>query len=438
MRTNPFWFIFYNIVVIPLLYVAIQVTRPFNAKVRKGIQEHKGLFKKLADIKNEIDSGRRVVVMHCASAGEFEAARPVLKKLREELTDVHLHVTYFSPSGGKPISQADEVDSSSYLPFDDMLSAKRFFSILKPVAFLIVKHDVWPNMVWAASKQNVPVVWINANLHERSKRLGLLARGLNRSFLSGITGILTVGDAHACRLATLVSPENIEVIGDSRYDRTSERMQQAQSDADKGLSLSWTENKRVIIGGSTWGPDQRMLIPAYATLKKEYADLYLVLVPHEPNQDFLADTEYYLHGFGLRPVRYSQMNGNLSSSDVLIVDKVGILAALYRIAWVAYVGGAFGEGVHSVLEPAVYGLPLFFGPRYYMSYEAESLVQDGAASVVNSPDEMERQLRVFLEDKSSWQRAADISDRITRAGLGATDKIVRYVVSTLQNQVGAS
>ena len=424
---HPFWFLFYNAVVIPLIYLGMQAIRPFNAKVRQGIQEHRGLFQRLHEIKQRQKPDLRTIVIHCASAGEFEAARPVLSLLKKRVEKLHIHVTYFSPSGEKPISKAPEVDSYSYLPFDDFLSVRRFFHILKPDAFLIVKHDVWPNMVWMAAKKGIPSLWINANLHEKSRRLGLFGRGFNSSFLSQLSVIVTVGDSHSERLTRLVSPVKVLVEGDSRYDRTVDRMKQSEEESKKLLPSEWLDGKKVILGGSTWGPDQRILVPAYAALKRDFPDLYLILVPHEPNQEFLADTEYYLQGMNLRPVRYSQLDRNLPASDVLLIDKVGILATLYRSVWVAFVGGAFGDGVHSVLEPAVYGLPLFFGTRYYMSHEAQSLIQRGGAKSVTTPEKFEQHLRRYLEDEQTWKQAADESRRLVERGLGATDRIVDCV-----------
>jgi 3-deoxy-D-manno-octulosonic-acid transferase len=292
---------------------------------------------------------------------------------------------------------------------------------------IFVKHDVWPNMVWAGIDAGIPVIWINANLHEKSRRLGLLGRGLSRSFLNDLTAVLTVADSHALRLTKLLSPEKIEVVGDSRYDRTADRMSQTEQTGSQLVPASWTEGKKVLLGGSTWGPDQRVLIPAYAELKKEFPELYLILVPHEPHPDFLADTDYYLYGKGLRPVRFSQLNGDLPHSDVLVVDRIGILANLYRSAWVAYVGGAFGEGVHSVLEPAVYSIPLFFGPRYYMSHEAQALLECQGAKCVSSSGELETGLRQYLEDRTAWQRTAEASRKLTQSGQGATERIVDYM-----------
>lgn len=431
-----FWFFFYNLAVIPTLFMGLQIARIFNRKVHQGIVERRGLFRRLNEANGVLSDGRQIIVIHCASAGEFEAARPVLTALRSRLPQVKIHVTCYSPSGLKPISEAEGVDSYSYLPFDDPISARRFFRVLKPIAFIIVKHDIWPNMVWMASFRKIPIFWINANLHEKSKRLGWFSRGLNRAFLSQLQAILTVDDSHAVRLAKLVSPDRIFVVGDSRYDRTKERMEQSRLDSDEILLPSWWKGKRVILGGSTWGPDQRVLIPAFAALKRDYPDLFLILVPHEPHQDFLADTEYYLRGFGLNPIRYSQLGDHPSVADTLLVDKIGILALLYRSAWVAYVGGAFGEGVHSVLEPAVFGIPLFFGPRYYMSHEAQFLVQRGAAVSVTASDQLETWLRCYLQDDDAWRKAASESTRLVNAGLGAASRIVDQLTEFVNHPQG--
>jgi 3-deoxy-D-manno-octulosonic-acid transferase len=426
-KRHPFWFLLYNIAIIPTLYLALQVARFLNAKIKQGIRERRGLFRRLIEQRDAIPEDRKLIIIHAASAGEFEAARPVLAALKKRIPDTWIHITCYSPSGLKPISNANEVDSHSYLPFDDLLSARRFFSILKPAAFIIVKHDVWPNMVWAAASRGIPSLWINANLHEGTRRLALYGRGFNRSFLEHLTAILTVSDAHAIRLSQLIIPTKITVAGDSRYDRTLERMVHSAEKGDEVLPKAWFEGKKVIVGGSTWGPDQRIVVPAFAALKKDYPDLYLILVPHEPHEEFLSETDYYLRSFELRPIRYTQLDGQLPPADVLVIDKVGILALLYRVAWVAYVGGAFGEGVHSVLEPAVYGLPLFFGLKYYMANEAQALVQRGGASSVASAEDFERDLRTYLEDSTIRNRAAEESGNMVKRFSGATERIVDHI-----------
>ncbi|MFH1862316.1 MAG: glycosyltransferase N-terminal domain-containing protein [bacterium] len=433
-KRHPFWFLFYNFIAIPVIYFGLQIARFFNSKIREGIVGRRGLFRDLADVKRKLSPNQRLIVIHCASAGEFEAARPIITAIHKRFPNCKVHVTCYSPSGYDPIQHASEVDSYSYLPFDSLISAHRFFRILDPDAFLIVKHDVWPNMVWAASRRKIPVLWINANLHERTKRLYVISRGFNKSFLSCLEAVLTIGEDHAIRLSRLVSPMMIEVIGDSRFDRTLQRWQDAEKTVKKLLPLDALRNRKCIVGGSTWGPDQRLLIPTYASLKREHPELFLVLVPHEPHEHFLDDTDFYIRGYGLKPVLYSQLNGDLSNADVLIVDKVGVLASLYRIAWIAYVGGAFGDGVHSVLEPAVFGVPLFFGEKYYMSHEAQLLVQRQGAFPVDSPAILERHLRTFLEDENAWRTAAQIAGDFVKAGSGASERIVDHLERVLSRK----
>jgi 3-deoxy-D-manno-octulosonic-acid transferase len=371
------------------------------------------------------------VVIHCASAGEFEAARPLLTALKQRTPHLKAHVTCYSPSGMRSLSQAPEVESSSYLPFDHRRSERRLLQILDPAAVIIVKHDVWPNLVWAAAEAGVPTLWVNANLHQRTRRLWFWTRSLNRSFLNHLTTVLTVSQEHARRLERLVDPQKIHIIGDSRYDRTLDRLAQTIGNVSLNLPATWVEGRRIIIGGSTWGPDQRLLIPVFARLKKAWPDLHLILVPHEPAEDFLTDTIAYLEGYGLTGVRYTQMNGQIPDLDVLIVDKVGLLASLYQAAWAAYVGGAFGQGVHSVLEPAVFNLPLFFGPRHYMAHEAKALITAGGAWSVTSAPDLETHLRRLLEDGSVRQAAADASGDFVRAGAGATGRIIDFLEKAL-------
>jgi len=431
-RYHPFWFFLYNALVIPALFCGMEIARFCNAKVREGIRGRKGLFRRLKQAKADLEPGRRFVIIHCTSAGEFEAARPILEKLKQRLPGLKAHVTCYSPSGMRSLEKAAGVESFSYLPFDDLNSVRRFLSVMDPAAFLIVKHDIWPNMVCVAAERKIPVLWINANLHSRTKRLGFFLRGLNRSFLNQISEILTVGDDHALRLTRLVSPEKVEVVGDSRYDRTIARLSQVSDSPLDAIPQEWLRASRVIVAGSTWGPDQRVLIPAFATLKTENSTLRLILVPHEPKPRFLQDTHFYLDGYRLKHSLYSQLGGDSLDADVLIVDKVGILAALYRAAWAAYVGGAFGEGVHSVLEPAAFHLPIFFGPRYYMSHEAGALIQRGGAWSVNSPFELEEHLRRLLQDETARQAAAQASGDLVKSGVGATDRIIDHLEKALQ------
>ncbi|RJP77196.1 MAG: hypothetical protein C4524_08715 [Candidatus Zixiibacteriota bacterium] len=424
MNVPPsFWYGFYNLVCIPLLYVGMQVARIFTPKVREGIRGRVGLFRRLAQARDALEPGRRFVVIHCASAGEFEAARPLLGALKKRLPHLKAHVTCYSPSGLKPLSRAAEVESYSYLPFDDRRSVRRFLDLLDPAAVLFIKHDVWPNMVWAAQARGLPALWVNANLHSHTRRLSFPFQGMNRAFLDRLSAILTVGDDHALRLSRLVNPGVIEVTGDSRYDRTLERMAGAASPAQH-LPEAWSQGRRVIVGGSTWGPDQRILVPAFARLKSDFPDLRLLLVPHEPGEEFLTDTAAYLEAYGLTHARLTRLNGTSPDAEVLVVDKVGILAALYRSAWAAYVGGAFGHGVHSVLEPAVFHLPLFFGPKHYMSHEAGALIQRGGAWEVGSPADLEARLRLLLHDEQAWKRAAEASGGLVQNGAGATDRIL--------------
>jgi 3-deoxy-D-manno-octulosonic-acid transferase len=425
------WYYLYNLVIIHAMYFGVRVAGLCNDKIRVGVRGRRGLFEALTKARAGLEPGRRFVLIHCASAGEFEAARPLLTALKQRLPHLKAHVTCYSPSGMRGLSQAPEVESFSYLPFDHRRSERRLLKILDPVAVLIVKHDVWPNLVWAAAEAGIPTLWVNANLHQRTRRLWFWTRGLNRSFLNHLTTVLTVSPDHARRLEKLVDPQKIHVIGDSRYDRTLDRLAQSTGNASLNLPAAWLEGRRIIMGGSTWGPDQRLLIPVFARLKKVWPDLHLILVPHEPAEDFLADTFAYLQGYGLTGVRYTQLNGHIPDLDVLIVDKVGLLAALYHAAWAAYVGGAFGHGVHSVLEPAVFNLPLFFGPKHYMANEAKALIAVGGAWSVTSAPELEVHLRRLLDDDRARQAAAKASGDFVRAGAGATDRIMDFLEKAL-------
>jgi 3-deoxy-D-manno-octulosonic-acid transferase len=352
--------------------------------------------------------------IHGASVGELMGAAPVVRSLRTAGT-LQLAVTFSSPSAERSAGALDP-DVAEFVPLDTLRDTKRALRALRPACLVYAKGDVWPGLTGSAHRAGVPIALVNATVQEGSSRL----RGPARSLLSSAYGRLdAVGAAtrdDAERLERLgVRPDRIRVTGDAALDEALGRMARAEDgDARRRLRQWRPADVPVLLAGSTWPPDEEVLLEATAALRREGRDVTLVLVPHEPTGaavDRLRGRAREVLGVGADV--WSDVEGP-SSGGVLVVDVVGILAELYPEADLAYVGGGFGEdGLHSVVEPAAAGRPVLFGP-VHRRWEARRLLDRGGAESVDgesaarllgdllaSPDRrssMGRECRRFVEE----------------------------------------
>jgi 3-deoxy-D-manno-octulosonic-acid transferase len=225
-------------------------------------------------------------------------------------------------------------------------------------------------------------------------------------------------------------PVEIEVCGDSRFDRVVERARESRA-LDR-LPAGFLDGER-IVGGSTWEPDEDLLLPAFAELWRERPDLRLLLVPHEPREPQLERLAQRLDELGLRHLRLSALDqGRVWDGEpVLIVDQVGLLAGLYASASVAWVGGGFTTGVHSVIEPAAFGLPVLFGPRHHVSQEAQDLLACGGAREISSLAEARAQVRLLLEDSAERAAIGAAATRLVESRTGTSLRLLERLLRLL-------
>ena len=424
------WFFFYNVVFVPGFWLLLHVAVLLNPKIRRGIRGRNGLFESLEESVRQL-KGRRRFWFHSSSMGEFEQAKPIIAELRKRYDDIDIIVSFFSPSGYEHSKNYKLADLITYLPFDSVSNARRFLDLVRPSIAIMVRYDIWPNHIWELRKRGVPIVIANATLNRRSSRLYPFLKSFNRSVFEHITSILTVsqGDVDAFQSFHLSHPA-LHVVGETRYDQVWQRSLDAKT--KHLIPPAILKRKRVLVVGSSWDEDEAVLLPAFRRIAQHDSGALMILVPHEPTLPTLDRLELALN-FTLRSIRFSDLN-DYSNENVILVDSIGILMSLYQYADVAYVGGSFRQGIHNVLEPAVYGIPVLYGPKHDNSQEAVELARRGGGFVVTMADECYLTLRRLLNDKKARVHAGAESQRLVQENVGATQRFIEYIENALEKE----
>lgn len=423
------WMFYYNALVIPLFCLAVGILALFKQKVRRAIRGRRGLFESLAAKTAQLGSGPRLWV-HSSSMGEFEQAKPIISALRQQMPDVKILVTFFSPSGYEHSRTYPLADVISYIPFDTSRNARRFLDLVKPTVAVMVRYDIWPNHIWELRRRKIPVIIANATMRRTTPRRLPLIKQFHRQVYNAIDRILTVSQSDVVVFRALgITRPLLEAIGDTRYDQVATRSAEARKRSI--IPSGILQGKKVIVAGSTWPEDEAVLLPAFLQMRQKLSNLLLIVVPHEPTIDHLEELERQLQE-QVRTIRFSALN-EYNGEEVVIVDSIGILLVLYASAQLAYVGGSFRQGIHNVLEAAVYGIPVLFGPRHRNSQEPLQLVERGGAFVINDGEELERTLLNLLDDDMARTTAGSRASAFVQANIGATKRILSHLEPYLRH-----
>jgi 3-deoxy-D-manno-octulosonic-acid transferase len=375
------------------------------------------------------DRMRPLLWMHAPSVGEGLQARPVLERLREARPHVQLAYTHFSPSAETFASRLN-VDFHDYLPFDATSAARAALDALHPTALVFSKLDVWPTLTREADKRDVRLGLMSATLSAQSSRRGRLAAAMLRDAYARLDLVGAIDAEDAERLAELgVRRDVIEVTGDTRYDQVWARA--AVVDRAGPLLSPLASPRPTVVAGSTWPADEHMLLDAWNIVRREVPSARLIIAPHEPTASHLLPVERWADEAGLSYARLGAPHA--STADLIIVDRVGVLGDLYALANVAFVGGGFhAAGLHSVVEPAAFGAPVMFGPRWRMSRDASLLLHARGAVATQDAPTMAEQLREWLASADARRAAGDRAREIVRTGVGAAERTVALVWRLLE------
>ncbi|MFZ5432984.1 MAG: 3-deoxy-D-manno-octulosonic acid transferase [Calditrichota bacterium] len=351
------------------------------------------MIERARDFRTHIGN-RPLLLFHCASAGELEALKPIAVAL--DRRRVTIAVSHFSPSARSAAKTGNEFDFADYSPIDTARIVNDYLDALRPTVIAITKHDVWPNFVWLAHDRGIPVYLINGNFHAKSTKRWPLLRRFHAAVYSVFEEIMAVSEEDA-QNAREIAGNGIRITnaGDARYDRVLGRVQK-QLPLPEGVE-SFAAGKKVVIAGSTHPDDEELLIPVIPKLKAQIPNLLVVIVPHDPSASARRRIIAACRENGLDICDAEQGFAD-SKAAVMLINKTGILADLYRIGAVAYVGGGFGKGVHSVLEPMAAGLPVVCGPQIVVSHEARMAKDEDILKIVTGRKQVEHWITTWLND----------------------------------------
>lgn len=362
----------------------VTIAAPFSAKLRRGVHGRRGAVERLAEwARTSRDDKRPVVWFHAPSAGESLMAQAIIAELRQQRPKVQIVFTYFSPSAER-VAQHIGADVADYIPWDTPGSMQHALDALKPSAIAFVRTEIWPALVRLAAARGIGMALVNAVLAPNSSRLRGTSRWLLEPAYARLDRVGAVGPVDGERFGKLgVSASRVFVTGDARFDQVHARVE--RMDRDQPLLARLRDDRlTTLVAGSTWSTDDEEIVPAFASARKG-CPLRLLIAPHEPDASHLRSLEARLSAARLRHARLGAVeSGDGALPEVIVVDRVGVLADLYAIAQVAYVGGGFhGAGLHSVVEPAALGVPTIFGPRHGNAREADELAGKGGGFVAS-------------------------------------------------------
>tara|TARA_B100000809_G_C15093894_1_gene514257 strand:- start:503 stop:1708 length:1206 start_codon:yes stop_codon:yes gene_type:complete len=356
-------------------FLMVRIASLWNSKAKLFVQGRNDSWNILKGFNAE---GKEVFWFHCASLGEFEQARPLIEKLKDA-NDCKIVITFFSPSGYEIRKKYDRADSILYLPRDSVKNAKKFLNIVNPSKIFFIKYEFWANYLVEANKKLIPTYLVSGVFRKNQvffKWYGGFMREILNSF-----DTLFLQDENSKILLNGINISSV-VTGDTRYDRV---MQNAEKVKRFPVIEKFIDNSKTLVVGSCWIEDESIVFPILNELTTEK----IIIAPHEIDESHLLNIEKSLQK---KVLRYSVIESteNVNDYEVLLIDNIGILMHLYQYADVAYIGGAFAKGLHNILEPASFGVPVIFGNKYSKFPEAYQFIDAKIGFSINDSNEFSK------------------------------------------------
>lgn len=397
--------------------IIVHLVSPYNIKAKQWSDGRKGWKQRISE---KIQSGDRVVWIHCASLGEFEQGRPVIEEIRRIKPGVKILLTFFSPSGYEIRKNYAFADYICYLPTDTPSNARTFITLVHPESVVFVKYEFWNNYISELKSNNIPLYLISGIFRSNQhffKWYGAFFRQMLFKFEK-----IYVQDDNSLKLLNGIGMKNVEVAGDTRFDRVK---QIAGAAKDIPQLSSFKGDEQIFLAGSSWKPDEE-IISEY--INKFPDKMKWVFAPHEIDEENIRRIENL---FTVKCVRFSKYDENKTNARVLIIDNIGMLSSAYRYAHIAAVGGGFGKGIHNVLEPACWGIPVLFGPRHEKFREAIELLNEEGGMTFDSYEKFSFLLNKLLEDESFYLKSANSASYYVNKNTGATEKILGELLTKI-------
>ncbi len=393
--------------------LAVKIVSLFDKKVRLMVKGHAQVFHIL---RQQIKDDEKYIWFHAASLGEFEQGRPLIERIRRQYPQYKILLTFFSPSGYEVRKNYQGADVICYLPFDTPTNVHRFMKLAHPCMAFFIKYEFWQNYLKALQHRHIPVYSVSS-IFRKEQVFFRWYGGRYYKVLTRFTHLFVQNEVSRQLLATL-NIHNVTVVGDTRFDRVVEIMQQAKQ---LPLVEAFKQDHLVFVAGSSWPPDEEIFIDYF----NRHPELKLIIAPHVIGENHLTE----IIGRLKRPyVRYTQATEeNVKQADCLIIDCFGLLSSIYRYGEIAYVGGGFGVGIHNVLEAAVFGIPVMFGPNNKRFQEAQQLLQLQGSFEIQGTDDFNALMDKFMTDTDFRLETGRKAGHYVNGNAGAADKVMSMV-----------
>ena len=404
--------------IIHLYAFFIELISPFHKKARLM---RLGQWKTNGILREKIDRNAKYIWFHASSLGEFEQGRPLIEKIKAEHPECKILLTFFSPSGYEVRKNYGGADVVCYLPFDTPYRVKKFLDLSKPVMAIFIKYEFWDNYLSELKRRNIPVYIVSA-IFRKEQLFFKWYGGMYRKVLSYFTHIFVQDDASR-ELLSKYGVTNVSVFGDTRFDRVQDVYKNTKQVpmVDLFVNNNRSDNQLTMVAGSSWQQDEEV----YLNYFNDHPELKLIIAPHEIHKDHLMHIESMLKRPSIRLSEATEKD--IKGKSCLIVDSFGLLSSIYRYGDLAYIGGGFGAGIHNVLEAAVYGIPVIFGPKYQKFKEARDLLQVGGAFSITDEKTFESKMEELSTYRDLLEAAGAAAGDFVKSNIGATNRIIASI-----------
>ena len=398
--------------------LAIRLASLFDKKAKLWVAGRRDIFQQ---IRNKLaDNNSPVAWFHASSLGEFEQCRPVIDAFKKQYPDYKIFVTFFSPSGYEVRKNYPNADYVFYLPLDTMFNARKFVDMVNPKMAFFVKYDFWFNYMAVLDKRNIPTILFSSIFRPSQYFFAWYGKWFCRRL--NAFDHLFVQNKESEKLLKEHGISQCTIAGDTRFDQV---MAIAANVKQFPEVMCFVGQSKVLLAGSTWEPDERLL--------KSFADTYsssdikFVIAPHEIHASRI---DFLMKLFGNTCVKYSDIANisDLKDYKVLIIDNIGMLSSLYQYAYVAYIGGGFGKGIHNILEALAFGKPVCFGPKYQKFQEAKDIVNLNGGWSVGDEKSLNKALTDLFDSEELYNKASDVCMHYVQDNKGTSDTIINMVM----------
>lgn len=403
---------------IHLYSTVVKGISPFHKKAKLMIQGQRNTN---ALLREKIEKEGNYIWFHASSLGEFEQGRPMIEKIKREYPRYKILLTFFSPSGYEVRKNYPGADVICYLPFDTLSNVREFLDLARPKMAIFIKYEFWANYLTELKRRNIPTYIISAIFRKEQWFFKWYGAGYRK--VLNCFNRLFVQDEASLRLLVAQGIPQVSVCGDTRFDRVMDIRNEAKEIAliERFVTLPDGSKALTLVAGSSWPQDEAILIAYF----NEHPELKLIIAPHEIHEEHLK----YIESLLKRPfIRFSEAaEQSVADKDCIIINCFGLLSSIYRYGEIAYVGGGFGTGIHNVLEAAVYGIPVVFGPKYHKFKEAHDLIATRGGFSVADASQFSAKLDEFLTYKEALASAGENAGRLVKDHVGATEKILKEI-----------